>query len=134
MVTCSGVSAEGSLRVVRNGIGLAEAAAVELSGVRGLWALRAHAMDAFDTFLVLTFVGETRLLALNAEDELDEAELAAFDANAQVEILPKPPLPYYQHPDMPCLLLTCKNTFMTVMDLGCRPCTVATWWAISSSR
>ena len=91
VVTCSGVSAEGSLRVVRNGIGLAEAAAVELSGVRGLWALRAHAMDAFDTFLVLTFVGETRLLALNAEDELDEAELAAFDANAQVGILPKLP-------------------------------------------
>lgn len=46
--------------------------------------MRANSSDEFDTYLVLTFVGETRVLAINAEDELDEAALAGFDADAQV--------------------------------------------------
>ncbi len=33
---------------------------------------------------VLTFVGETRVLAINAGDELEEDELPGFDADAQV--------------------------------------------------
>lgn len=41
-------------------------------------------MDVSDTYLVLTFVGETRILGLNEEDELDEAEIPGFEANAQV--------------------------------------------------
>jgi len=41
-------------------------------------------VDAFDTYLVLTFVGETRVLAITPDDELDEAELPGFDADAQV--------------------------------------------------
>ena len=40
-------------------------------------------MDAYDKYLVLTFVGETRVLAINPEDELDEMELPGFDAGAQ---------------------------------------------------
>lgn len=44
-------------------------------------------MDANDTYLVLTFVGETRVLGLNEEEELDEADIAGFDANAQVSLL-----------------------------------------------
>lgn len=43
-------------------------------------------MDAFDTYLVLTFVGETRVLAITPDDELDEAELPGFDAEAQVSV------------------------------------------------
>ncbi len=112
VVTCSGVHADGSLRIVRNGIGMIEQATVELSGefslsakavpvhlnsvqgaslscshiagMRGIWSLKATSMDAFDTFLVLTFVGETRILAINSEDELDEAEIEGFDSEAQV--------------------------------------------------
>lgn len=41
-------------------------------------------MDAFDTYLVLTFVGETRILAINADDELDEADIQDFDGETQV--------------------------------------------------
>ncbi len=37
---------------------------------------------------VLTFVGETRVLAINASDELEEDELPGFDADAQA----RPPL------------------------------------------
>lgn len=40
VVTCSGAGADGSLRVVRNGIGVVEQALVELPGIKGMWSLR----------------------------------------------------------------------------------------------
>jgi hypothetical protein len=40
--------------------------------------------DPQDALLVLSFVGETRVLGLNADDELDEAPLPGFDTDAQV--------------------------------------------------
>jgi hypothetical protein len=57
---------DGSLRVVRNGIGVVEQALVELPGIKGMWSLRKTFMDAHDAFLVLTFSGETRVLGTNA--------------------------------------------------------------------
>jgi hypothetical protein len=33
--------------------------------LQGVWSLRQTSMDAYDKYLVLTFVGETRLLAIN---------------------------------------------------------------------
>jgi DNA damage-binding protein 1 len=69
-------------------------ATVELGGIRGLWSLRPSTSDAFDSFMVLTFVGETRLLAMNDEDELEEAEPEGFDADSQVD----PPLPPREAP------------------------------------
>ncbi|KAF5831460.1 mono-functional DNA-alkylating methyl methanesulfonate N-term-domain-containing protein [Dunaliella salina] len=83
VVTCSGVMSDGSLRIVRNGIGINEQATIELEGIKGVWSLRQTSMDVHDKYLVLSFVGETRLLAINQEDELDEAELPGFDANMQ---------------------------------------------------
>ena len=40
LVTCSGVGRNGSLRIVRNGVGIHEQAVLELPGIKGLWALR----------------------------------------------------------------------------------------------
>lgn len=84
VVMCSGVMKDGSLRIVRNGIGMIEQASVELPGIKGMWNLRATNMDAFDKYLVLSFVGETRVLAINEDDELDEAEVAGFNQQSQV--------------------------------------------------
>jgi len=42
---------------------------------------------------VLTFVGETRVLAINAGDELEEDELPGFDADAQA----RRSMPYPNH-------------------------------------
>ncbi|EFN59838.1 hypothetical protein CHLNCDRAFT_29381 [Chlorella variabilis] len=82
VVTCSGTGVDGSLRIVRNGIGVVEQALVELPGIKDLWSLRKTFMDAHDTYLVLTFSGETRVLGMNAEDELDEAEIPGFNSTA----------------------------------------------------
>ena len=54
------------------------------AGIKGIWNLRKASSDRFDTYLVLAFVGETRILEINAEDELDEAEIEGFDAEQQV--------------------------------------------------
>ncbi|KAK2658143.1 hypothetical protein Ddye_004676 [Dipteronia dyeriana] len=59
VVTCSGPYKDGSLRIVRNGIGINEQASMELQGITGMWSLRPSTDDPFDTFLVVSFFGET---------------------------------------------------------------------------
>ena len=49
VVTCSGAGRDGSLRVVRNGIGVNEQAEAEIAGIKGLWPLRASGGAAHDT-------------------------------------------------------------------------------------
>ncbi|CAA6668092.1 unnamed protein product [Spirodela intermedia] len=83
VVTCSGAYKDGSLRVVRNGIGINEQASVELQGIKGLWSLRPSTNDLHDTFLVVSFISETRILAMNLDDELEETEIEGFYAHAQ---------------------------------------------------
>ncbi|CAN0877348.1 DNA damage-binding protein 1a [Linum grandiflorum] len=85
VVTCSGAYKDGSLRIVRNGIGINEQASVELQGIKGMWSLRSSTNDPFDTFLVVSFISETRVLAMNLEDELEETEIEGF--NSQVQTL-----------------------------------------------
>ena len=103
LVTCSGVGKDGSLRLVRNGIGINESASIELPGVQGLWSLRESSSAAFDKFLVQSFVSETRMLMVSPpqdvtmreagegsqeEDEeeggdLEEGEIAGFDSESR---------------------------------------------------
>lgn len=79
IVTCSGVYGSGSLRVIRNGIGVIEEALAELPGIRGVWALRSSTADEHDKYLVVSFVSDTMVLAIDGEDELGEAELFGLD-------------------------------------------------------
>ncbi|KAL0300566.1 UNVERIFIED_CONTAM: DNA damage-binding protein 1 [Sesamum radiatum] len=83
VVTCSGAYKDGSLRIVRNGIGINEQASVELQGIKGMWSLRSASDDPYDTFLVVSFISETRILAMNLEDELEETEIEGFYSNVQ---------------------------------------------------
>uniref|UniRef100_A0A8C8GE54 Damage-specific DNA-binding protein 1 n=1 Tax=Oncorhynchus tshawytscha TaxID=74940 RepID=A0A8C8GE54_ONCTS len=59
LVTCSGAFKEGSLRIIRNGIGIHEHASIDLPGIKGLWPLRSEAGRETDDMLVLSFVGQT---------------------------------------------------------------------------
>ncbi|CAN6454562.1 unnamed protein product [Victoria cruziana] len=83
VVTCSGAFKDGSLRVVRNGIGINEQASVELQGIKGMWSLRSSTDDPYDTFLVVSFISETRILAMNSEDELEETVIDGFISEVQ---------------------------------------------------
>ena len=40
MITCSGCFKEGSLRIIRNGIGIQEHACIDLPSIKGMWALK----------------------------------------------------------------------------------------------
>uniref|UniRef100_A0A4X2K4G4 Damage specific DNA binding protein 1 n=1 Tax=Vombatus ursinus TaxID=29139 RepID=A0A4X2K4G4_VOMUR len=77
LVTCSGAFKEGSLRIIRNGIGIHEHASIDLPGIKGLWPLRSDSSRETDDTLVLSFVGQTRVLMLNGE-EVEETELTGF--------------------------------------------------------
>ena len=63
--------------------GIHEQATVELPGVKGCWSLRTGDAAVSDTYLVMSFIGETRILAINDEDELDETEFEGFSAEEQ---------------------------------------------------
>ncbi|CAA0805711.1 DNA damage-binding protein 1a [Striga hermonthica] len=83
VVTCSGAYKHGSVRIVCNGIGINEQASVKLEGIKGMWSLGSATHDPYDTFLVISFVGETRILALNMVDELEETEIEGFRTDVQ---------------------------------------------------
>ncbi|KAF6200141.1 hypothetical protein GE061_006442 [Apolygus lucorum] len=82
VVTCTGAFKEGSLRVIRNGIGIEEVATIELGGIKGMWALNVKSESGLDNTLVLSFVGHTRVLSLNGE-EVEEINVAGFQSEQQ---------------------------------------------------
>nr|CAG4643697.1 EOG090X00HD [Lepidurus arcticus] len=82
LVTCSGAYKEGSLRIIRNGIGIHEHASVDLPGIKGIWALRVATEAGFDNTLVFSFVGQTRVLTLNGE-EMEETEIPGLVSEQQ---------------------------------------------------
>jgi len=95
VVTCSGAYQDGSLRVIHNGVGVAEEACIDLPGIQGVWALAgpnsAEQKEGGEGggggggevgphhWLVQTFVSETRVLAVVEEAELQEVDIPGFD-------------------------------------------------------
>uniref|UniRef100_A0A6B2KWM0 DNA damage-binding protein 1 n=1 Tax=Arcella intermedia TaxID=1963864 RepID=A0A6B2KWM0_9EUKA len=77
IVTCSGKYKDGSLRVVRNGVGINEIAQIPLPGIKGTWSLSPPKDSKFEKYLAVSFVGETRILAM-AGEELEETEIQGF--------------------------------------------------------
>ena len=39
-VTCSGIGKDGTVRLIRNGVGKCKCAAVEMGGIKGMWSFR----------------------------------------------------------------------------------------------
>lgn len=83
MITCSGTFKEGSLRIIRNGIGIQEHACIDLPSIKGMWPLKLGVEDTVhDNTLVLAFVGHTRILTLTNE-EVEETEINGFLSDHQ---------------------------------------------------
>lgn len=83
IITCSGSFKDGTLRIIRNGIGIQEHACIDLPGIKGMWALRTGIEDSpFDNTLVLSFVGHTRILTLSGE-EVEETDMDGFLSDQQ---------------------------------------------------
>jgi DNA damage-binding protein 1 len=73
VISACGVGKSGSIRVVRNGIGIEEQAHVELPGITGIWSLRDDSSAIHDRYLVQSFAHETRILAIS-EEAMEEVE------------------------------------------------------------
>ena len=48
-----------------------------------MWPLRSSTDDSFDMFLVVSFISETQILAMNIEDELEETKIEDFASQVQ---------------------------------------------------
>eukprot|EP00010_Vexillifera_abyssalis_P006563 CAMPEP_0201548474 /NCGR_PEP_ID=MMETSP0173_2-20130828/5023_1 /ASSEMBLY_ACC=CAM_ASM_000268 /TAXON_ID=218659 /ORGANISM="Vexillifera sp., Strain DIVA3 564/2" /LENGTH=830 /DNA_ID=CAMNT_0047957879 /DNA_START=56 /DNA_END=2544 /DNA_ORIENTATION=+ len=87
IVSCSGAYNDGSLRVIRNGIGIEPYATINLPGVKGLFSLRDNANDQHDKYLLVTFINESTLLSFQpgsgAMKELGVCALEGFKQDQQ---------------------------------------------------
>lgn len=74
---CCGMNPEGSIRTIRNGISVEKLlrTAPIYPGITGTWALKMKKSDTYHSFLVLSFVEETRVLSvgLSFNDVTDAA-------------------------------------------------------------
>jgi DNA damage-binding protein 1 len=80
VATCSGAGKDGSIRVMSSGIGINEQASIELPGINDMWSLRSDDTEQFDKYLVQSFTGETKILAITNE-EMTEAEITGFHSD-----------------------------------------------------
>jgi DNA damage-binding protein 1 len=71
VVTCSGVAKDGTVRLVRNGVGMREHASVDMEGIKGMWSLRRRFHEDDDSFLVQSFVRETRVLGVQSAKDVE---------------------------------------------------------------
>ena len=65
VVACSGGFKDGSIVVVRNGVGINEISSAPAPGVSGLWSLPDPQNPAKDRYLVLSYLGGTQVLELS---------------------------------------------------------------------
>ncbi|KAH8417589.1 hypothetical protein KR222_002414 [Zaprionus bogoriensis] len=83
IITCSGSFKDGSLRIIRIGIGIQEHACIDLPGIKGMWSLKVGIDDSpYENTLVLAFVGHTRILTLSGE-EVEETDIPGFASDLQ---------------------------------------------------
>ena len=85
VVTASGTSRAGSIRLIRNGIGMKEYASVEMPGIQAMWSVRAHYADVQDSYLLQSFVGQTRVLGVTTSTGEDSQEEEGEDASEEEE-------------------------------------------------
>ncbi|KAH8872464.1 DNA damage-binding protein 1 [Schistosoma japonicum] len=81
LITCSGAYKEGSLRVIRNGIGIHEHATIDQDLIKGAWCFPVES-DRFDDTIVVSMVGQTQLLRL-ADDDITALHLEGFKTDEQ---------------------------------------------------
>ena len=83
LITASGVGSCGSLRIIRNGVGIHEYASIDLPGVKGLWSLSCLPSSTKHDTLLLSFVGQSLFLRLDGEEVSEIPEIAGFRSDEQ---------------------------------------------------
>jgi len=79
VVTCSGIGKDGSLRIIRNGIGITEQASADLPGIKAMFSLKRHIGDEYHSFIMQSFMAETRTLELLGEYDMAPTSFQSLD-------------------------------------------------------
>lgn len=82
LVTCSGNGADGSLRLVTNGLGVWEKASSEMPGVEGLWPLRSE--EGVVETIAISFSEQTAFLSITGEEWEGKEVAGAAAASASL--------------------------------------------------
>ncbi|KAG0365622.1 DNA damage-binding protein 1a [Gamsiella multidivaricata] len=78
IVACSGAFKDGSLRIVRNGVGINDRAVLELPGIKGLWSLKEGLEATSEDTLVMSFLNSTRVVRVTPDAEMVQEEMEGF--------------------------------------------------------
>ncbi|CAO3569563.1 unnamed protein product [Mortierella alpina] len=78
IVACSGAFKDGSLRIVRNGVGINDRAVLELPGIKGLWSLKESLEATSEDTLVMSFLNSTRVVRVTPDSEMVQEEMEGF--------------------------------------------------------
>ncbi|CAG8444298.1 9172_t:CDS:10, partial [Diversispora eburnea] len=73
VITCSGGLRDGTLRIIRNGVGITVHGETRMTGLTGIWALRPSYDSEYDDILIISFINETRIMKL-IDDEFHEVD------------------------------------------------------------
>lgn len=82
MFACCGMNPEGSVRIVRNGVSVERLLKTPptYEGIIGTWALQMNESDSHHSYLVISFVEETRVLTVGTEFS-DATDTVGFQAD-----------------------------------------------------
>ncbi|KAK3842433.1 MAG: UV-damaged DNA binding protein 1 [Linnemannia gamsii] len=78
IVACSGAFKDGSLRIVRNGVGINDRAVLELPGIKGLWSLKDNLDATTEDVLVMSFLSSTRVVRVTSDSDMVQENLEGF--------------------------------------------------------
>ncbi|KAG0339195.1 DNA damage-binding protein 1a [Podila humilis] len=78
IVSCSGAFKDGSLRVIRNGVGINDQAVLELPGVKQVWSLKDSLDSTMENVLVMSFLSSTRIVRVTPETEMVQEDIEGF--------------------------------------------------------
>ncbi|VDN05556.1 unnamed protein product [Thelazia callipaeda] len=84
IVTCSGaykasfsfILCDGTIRIIRNGIGIQELASSEVKGIKNMFTLRLKDVE-LDDYLIISLIDTTHILLINGE-ELEKIDIKGF--------------------------------------------------------
>jgi DNA damage-binding protein 1 len=117
IVSCSGAYKDGSIRIVRAGIGINEFANVELDGMKGVWSFSASPQSGIDKYLVISHVDSSRVLAMSGSD-MNEVTMDAVNPS-------QPVLFCSELPNFHAIIATADSVKIVNVDTGA----VAAAWA-----
>ncbi|KAF9350984.1 hypothetical protein BGX34_000870, partial [Mortierella sp. NVP85] len=75
LYVCSGMKTEGSLKRIRSGLSIESSGSSGqqfFTGATGLWSIKANMSDAFDSFMVVSFIQSTKLMRSGEGGNLDD--------------------------------------------------------------